>query len=699
MTRFLIALAALIGLIAFIVLVAPAILPAKAYKARLEAAASKAIGREATIGGDISFRLAPAISFTAKDLAIANAEGFEGDHLARIAKADFGVRLMPLLSGKVEITRFALDAPEFNFRKSADGRVNWNLASPAPSGEAGASPISDINLGVVTIADGRGLYEDAAAKQTYRIENLNAKARLNALREPFELDAKLTFQGAPAEVSLVVNSLAGLAAKEGANVKINAAIDNAKLAADMTLAPGDALAWTGPVNLAAPDLPRFASLFGIALREAPGFDNLSLSGEASGASKSLSLSTVSIVFDKIEAGGDLALDWSGPKMRATGALATPVLDLRTYLPPPAQSAEGFPAWSTERFDFSGLNTLDADLDIRADKVFLNELEAGATRARVEISGGRLTAEIPQVAFYGGDGQGRIVVDAKRATPAISGQLTMSSVAAQPFATDLMRTDRLLGLGALTLNFSGAGANQAALMKSLDGRGSFDLADGAIKGFNIAKLASAISKLYEGGITNPAAVSDALTAARRPDEQTDFSKLLSEFSIENGVVTSPTITLEGPYLTMTGAGVVDLANQTIDLRLLPRASTTADNASGRTVTVPLRVGGTFSKPTTGVDVESLVKGKAEETLRNLFDGALKGRRGGAAPPAGQTPPPSPEQQILDGILGATRDAPARDGAATQSPGDPVGGALKSLFRRKDEAPKAAQPAEDEAAVEN
>lgn len=694
MTRFLIALAVLIGLLAFILLVAPALLPAKAYKARLEAAASRAIGRETTIGGDISFRLAPAISFTAKDLAIANAEGFEGDHLVRIAKADLGVKLRPLLSGKVEITRFSLDAPDFNLRKSADGRVNWNLAAPAPSGDTGASPINDVSLGVVAITDGRAIYEDGAAKQTYRVEGLNATARLNSLREPFELDGEMIFQGAPAQLSLVVNTLAGLAAKEGGNVKINAAIADAKLAADMTLASGDALAWSGPVKIEAPDLPGFASLFGVALRESPGFDSISLTGEATGASKSLSMSPVSILFDKIDASGDLALDWSGPKMRATGALATPVLDLRTYLPPPTQSAGGFPAWSTDKFDFSGLNTLDADLDVRADKVFMNELEAGATRARIEIAGGKLTAEIPQVAFYGGDGQGRIVVDATRAAPAISGQLTMSSVAAQPFTIDLMRTDRLLGLGAFTLNFSGAGASQAALMKSLDGRGSFDLADGAIKGFNIAKLASAIGKLYEGGITNPSAVTQALAAARRPDEQTDFSKLLSEFSIDNGVVTSSTITLEGPYLTMTGAGVVDLANQTIDLRLLPRASTAADNASGRMVSVPLRVGGTFAKPTTGVDVESLVKGKAEETLRNFFDGAIKGRRRTGTPADGEAAAPSPQRQILDSVL-----APAGDSAAAQASGDPVGGALKSLFRRKREEAPAQQPAEEDAAVEN
>ena len=273
----------------------------------------------------------------------------------------------------------------------------------------------------------------------------------------------------------------------------------------VVVAAGDTLSWKGPLNFEAPDLPGFAALFGVSFAEAPGFDALSLQGEASGGPQAMSLSPASVVFDKIAANGELALDWSRPKMKATGALETETLDLRPYLPPPADAASGFPAWSTAKFDFTGLRNIDADIELRAGKVYFNELEAGDTRAAISIRNGKLTADIPQTQFYGGDGQGRIIVDATRNTPTISGRLAMNSVAAQPFSLDLMRTDRLLGLGGFTLDFSASGASQAALMQSIDGKGGFDLADGAIKGFNIAKLANAIGKLYEGGITNPGAV--------------------------------------------------------------------------------------------------------------------------------------------------------------------------------------------------
>jgi AsmA protein len=339
------------------------------------------------------------------------------------------------------------------------------------------------------------------------------------------------------------------------------------------------------------------------------------------------------------------------------------------MPPPTTSAEGFPAWSKDKIDFTSLRNLDADLDISAGKVFLNEIEAGESRMNLKIAAGRMTASIPQLGFYGGGGSGTIVVDAAKATPAIAGKFAMNSVEAQPFTIDLMKMDKLLGLGGFNIEFNATGSSQEAIMQSLDGKGGFDLNDGAIKGVNIVKLASAVAKLYEGGLSNPTALTTAIAEAQRADEKTDFSKFLSSFTITDGNVQAPTISLEGPFLTMTGAGLINLPGQSLDLRLLPRASTSADNSTGRMVTIPVRVGGTFSKPTMAIDVEALMKGKAEQTLKGLLDNALKPKAGTAD---GGTPQSDPAAALLKGILGggkapATGDSAPKDGTAAPDEG--------------------------------
>ena len=192
------------------------------------------------------------------------------------------------------------------------------------------------------------------------------------------------------------------------------------------------------------------------------------------------------------------------------------------------------------------------------------------------------------------------------------------------------------------------------MSSIDGAGGFDLSDGALKGVNIAKIALAANSLRTGGV-NPAALANAVATARGPREETDFATFLSNFSITNGLVNAPTISMTGPYLTMNGAGQINLAAQTIDLRLAPRATTTADGAEGQAIAVPVRIGGTFAKPSIGIDGEALAKAALQETLGGFL--------GGADAPA------SPEEALregLSGLFGSGEEDPApADGAGETS----------------------------------
>jgi len=689
MTRFLAAIVALVVLLAAIVLIAPGLVPAEAYKGRLEAEASKALGRTVTLGDDISFKIIPQTAFSVSNLVIANAEGFDGDYLARVERADIGVKLRPLFSGKVEISRFVLTRPDLNLQKTKSGAVNWNLASasaaPQPDG-APAQPVKELSLGDVRLIDGRAVYADASAGKTYTLDTINADVRLNSLAEPLEVDGAMNFQGAPATAKVVLTNLADLLAKKETNLKLDLTLGGATVGADLAVAGGETLAYSGPIAVNAPDLPALAKLFDVALADAPGFDRLSIAGSATGAPTSISLAGAKIGFDAIDAEGDIKLDWSRAKPKATGALSTGSLDLRPYMPPPTTTAEGFPAWSADKMDFTSLRNIDADIDMSAGKVFLNDIETGAARLRMKIADGRMTADIPQIGFYKGGGSGKLVVDATRAAPSIAGDFKMSSVDANPFTIDLMKMDRVLGLGGFTLTFNATGSSQKAIMESLDGKGGFDLNDGALKGINIAKIAATVAKLYEGGLTNPAAISSAIAEAQRPDEQTDFSKFLTTFTIVDGQMQAPNIALEGPYLTMTGVGKVNLPGQSMDIRLLPRASTSADGKEGRKAAIPVKIGGTFSKPTVGVDIEALVRGRAEQTVRGLLDNALK--------PKGEGEGADPGKALLDGILGrGNTDAPAPDGA-TNTPASTTkpattdeaakslaGEALKGLFGRK------------------
>lgn len=662
MGRILFFLVALIAAAAAVLIFAPDIIPAATYKDRVETAASGALGREVTIGDNISFRIFPHTAFHVEDLQIANTGGFEGDYLARVGEADIGVKLFTLLSGAVEVDRFVLTEPDIVLARKKDGAINWNLAREAATDNTGAGgrAMRDLRLGDVRIIDGKARYDDAAAGRHYVIEDMDLTLVLKSLSEPFEAKGTMVFQGAPSTIDLVLTNLADMMAAKPSNLKLDLQIGEAAAGADVTVETAEALHYSGPVRLNAPDLPAFAALVGTKLADAPGFDRLSFSGDVDGGGAALRLSNAKIDFDEIAAQGAVTLDWSGARPKASGVLSTDKLDLRPYMPPPVENAQGFPAWSKAKMDFTSLRNIDAVFDISTNAILINDLEFGESRLKLNISNGRMTADIPELSMYDGQGSGQVVVNARGGAPSFSGNFDMGAVQAEPFSRDLFKNDNLLGLGSFKLNFTASGASQAAIMSSMDGRGGFDLTDGALKGVNIAKIARAVAKFQDG--FNPAALQNAVAAARGPNEATDFSEFLSDFTITNGLVNAPKISMIGPYLVMTGNGGVNLPAQTIDIRLSPRATTTIDGKGGRAAAIPIRIGGTFSKPTIGVDAESLLRGGAERTVRGLLDNIGKkdeaappdanGANDNAAPPA-EEEEPSPEEtaiKALEGLFG-------------------------------------------------
>ncbi len=716
MSRILFFLVAVVAVILAVLVFAPGIVPTAAFKPRIEAAASNATGREVTIGDELSFKLLPRAAFHVEELIIANADGFEGDYLVKVAEADIGVNLFKLLSSSVEVDRFVLTQPEINLASAANGAVNWNLAegdapadTPATEEAAGNRSFRDVRLGDVRIIGGKAQFRDGVANKTYTASDINLGILLKSLNEPLEVEGDMVFQGEPTKVDIVLTNLANIMANEPSNLKLDMTIGKTTAGADLTVETKDALRYYGPIDFNAPDLPAFAALVGTALADAPGFDRLAFSGDVDGGGDALRLSGANISFDDINADGALNLNWAGAKPKAGGVLSTEKLDLRPYMPPSTQSSAGFPEWSTATMDFTSLRNIDAEFDISTDAIFLNDLEIGESRLKLRVENGRMTADIPELAMYGGQGSGRLVVNVGGGTPSFSGNLDMNAVNAQPLSLDLLKHDNLLGLGSFKFDFTATGASQAAIMDSLNGDGGFDIANGALKGVNIAKMARAVMAFQDG--INPIALSQAVTQARGANETTDFSEFLSNFKITDGLVNAPTISLNGPYLTMSGNGAINLPQQTIDLRLSPRATTTADGVDGRTIAIPLRIGGTFANPTIGIDAESLIRSGAEQQIRGLLGGL--GNRNeepaeGDAPAEDADAEPTEETpedtalRAIQGIFGAPKkdeqegggDGGGGDGGSASTEEDLASDAIGAIFGQigKSEKPQETEKSE-------
>jgi uncharacterized protein involved in outer membrane biogenesis len=140
------------GLVGLFVIIAAALhifVDANAYKPRLEAAASDALGMEVKIGGKMGFSLFPGLQVTLDDVHIRN----RGTDLVSAKEASLGIDLFPLLHKEVRIVKIVLKHPSIYIELGRDGKYNFETTQPA-------GPLPALGLGNVSLTDGSLIYAD-----------------------------------------------------------------------------------------------------------------------------------------------------------------------------------------------------------------------------------------------------------------------------------------------------------------------------------------------------------------------------------------------------------------------------------------------------------------------------------------------------------------------------------------------------------
>jgi AsmA protein len=165
-----------------------------------------------------------------------------------------------------------------------------------------------------------------------------------------------------------------------------------------------------------------------------------------------------------------------------------------------------------------------------------------------------------------------------------------------------------------------------MRKTLNGDASFSFTDGAIKGVNIAALIRNAQAKLQG---KPAPGDDL-------PNQTDFAEMKGTATVINGLVRNEDLSMKSPLLRITGKGKASLPDETIDYLLTTKIVGSLEGQSGKTldelkgVAIPVRIGGTFSKPTYTPDLAAALgdaaKEKAKEKIEEKTQDLLKDKLG-------------------------------------------------------------------------
>ncbi|MBV5258052.1 AsmA family protein [Synechococcus moorigangaii CMS01] len=655
MRRLLVILLILGGIAIAAALLIPMLLTPENWRGEIERRAGEQLGREVSIGGDIGLSILPAIQITAGDVSIGNAEGFGEEAFAELSELRLGLALWPLFSNRVEVSEFVLVEPVIRLRQSASGN-NWTFATadsaaPPPSDDnggfrqPGALPI-DGTFSNIRIENGALSFSDGS--ETWEVSQLNVHLQAQDLDRDASLSADFILRGESISLNAGLGGLRPFMEGRETPLTLDVRSTPLTMSFDGSALESSTFDLSGEASVEA-DIPGLARLAGEPLPPGSALRSASASGRFTSVPGELSFENARLRLDEITATGALTVVTEGERPLLNGQLAIPVLDLNPYMPEEQSgtASGGRTEWSTEEIDLAALRLVDADLRLSAGRLIFGDIEVSEADVRARLTNGRLVADLSRFTLYGGNGSGQLVVNARGATPSYALTARLQGLQTQPFLGAAADFSALRGLGNFAIDLNSSGASTAAIMRSLSGNGNLRLSDGAIEGFNLAQILRGVQT---------AITTRQLPQGFGPEEETDFSELGGSFTIRNGVLSNNDLSMLSPLLRVTGAGEFNLAEQSMDYRVSPRAVASLAGQGGTPelngIAVPVRIRGGFADPSFSIDFEAVARELATGQARGLLDRLLPGQRQSEDEEGEEQAQPTPAD-LLRGLLDRQR----------------------------------------------
>lgn len=550
----------------------------------------------------LGFRTA---TVTFDGIEFANPSWARDPYLVKAERAEFDIRLWPLLTQKIVIPRLALVSPVVGLQMEADGRRTWALGKDTSDGgtvptigavqvEGAAIDFLADHLGVDVHADftfdtSRGdMPLSYKIKGKYKKQPLTADGRTGNVLQltsegqppfPLEINAaagqtKLTAAGSVGELS----SLDGISAKftlKGQNL------------GDLFPLLGVALPQTSPYSLGG-DLRKRGAVW-----------------EVAGIKGKLGLSDI---------GGDMKFDQSQKVPLLSGSLRSRVMDMDDLgpligLPPTARSANavegvappatiaqvkrakrdpGTKVLPTAPLDFERLRAMNADVNYVADRINnVRDLPLDRGSVHVKLQDAVLTLDPLDLGLASGKVAGAIRIDAASNPADIRASLDIRGVQLNRLIPKVETLKTSFGKLDGRVNLSGRGNSVASWL----GGSSGDIAAMTGRGEFSNLLLEFLG--LDGG--------EVIKFLLKGDHNVTLRCGAVAFDVNKGLMTSRSVVFDTSDTVFNATGNASLANETLDfvIRAQPK------DMSILSLRTPLLVRGTFGSPSAGVEVGPLI----------------------------------------------------------------------------------------------
>jgi len=672
------------------------------YRTEIAAQASKSIGRELVIDGDLSLSVFPWIGIEIGRVSVGNASGFSGD-FATVDNAGAAVRLLPLLSGNLQISRVVLDGLQANLQVKANGNNNWSDLGERDSADdrSGADDVQQRGSGLqsfsiegVDISNSQLSYADQQNGQDIVIRDINLSADNISSGQAFDLDGGLLYNNVSAQLSyqlqldgrLKFDQAAGqldfeqlqLVLSDRGNdplpalaLTLNGMFNSQSETLELNplqLETGDlqltanvqgssvlsAPAINGSAELAQFNPKKLAKTFNIELPQLRSDDALQKASaelKFNATSDRVQISNLHAMLDDSSIDGRLTATMGKAASNYVFNLQLDQINLDNYMPAEPASDEPMPPIAVELF-----RSINARGDVGVGQLTINQLDLTEIQVGINADRGGWRLQPISAKFYDGTLAGGVTIDASGSSPQLSTTGNLDQVLAGAMLADVAGRDLLTGIA----NFdSDLRMDMNNPTQTLSGELVLGINDGALKGVDIVGMMRqglSLADNLSGGRIGGAELLQA-------SGDTRFASLSGRFLADNGVIRNNDFKLVSPLLNVLGEGVIDLASDQIDYTvtasLLQAPEGGAETKLGKMLgkSIPIRIRGSLSKPAYSIDPQLLLNILAGDKLQQQ-KGKLLDKLRGDDSEAGAGSTRSAAADVLGGLLdGRSKQAPA------------------------------------------
>lgn len=253
--------------------------------------------------------------------------------------------------------------------------------------------------------------------------------------------------------------------------------------------------------------------------------------------------------------------------------------------------------------------MNLTLALDADSASMGGLTLSKLNGKARVTGNELALDPVSFGIFGGQYEGSLAL-APGQTLRFKGSSKLSNVDVAAATTFAGSPNTITGRLSGRLDFSGAGSEPAAVMKTVAGKARIDIVDGVVKNLGLVNSVVMATSMKAG------ALSQAVSNAKSGSSDEPFSKIGATLDIANGAVHTNDMEFESKDLVLNAQGVINLVASTLDLKGRVQLSDELSKQAGSDlvkytqeegrVTLPATVSGTFEAPSVKIDAGDMAK---------------------------------------------------------------------------------------------